>query len=308
VNTFTDKISQNITWWSTNILNEMNKFAIDAKAFQPGYKKTYIDSTATNPSSTDELTGDDEITDIDDEFDINEYDESQQMSMSASISDVKRVYEEQAEHAWAEALRQQYEELWAFNLLKWDTYKTMFKRMKLFFFRNEIKDNVKKEELEKYQTNGVDMSRSELTAAADRHERMFNDTDWNKNAKITRSVVQVNDSKIDDLCKEYLNSSTWMTDKEFEDRFNTIVSANKTIRRGLWKGMNHTASNILLKLRAERAEQTMKEWLLMAVEKYATNSDAAEYQKTVKDHVTTYITLTQRALSPNLQKALTAPW
>ena len=313
LDTFGDKISQNISWGSTNILNEMNKFAIDAGAYQPGYKR-YIDEnlnpTWTTPTWNTPTETTPETLVAPDDFALNEYEEGQELTMNAAISDVSRVYEDQAEHAGEEALRKEYEALWKFNLLKGNTYTTMFKRMKLYFFREDVKTKVKKEELEKYQTNGVDMHRSELTAAADRHQRMyesFNDEQHDKD-KIEAVISKVNDPKVDELCREYLNSSTGMADRTFEDRFNTIIANNPSISKSLWwKDMKHTASNILLKLRTERAYTTMMNGMLLALEQYASNNNADAYKTKVKELVTTYVNLTQRALSPNLQKALNAP-
>lgn len=54
---------------------------------------------------------------LSDIFTFNEYDADQNLEMRASISDVSRVYEDEAEHAGEESLRQEYEDLGAFKLL-----------------------------------------------------------------------------------------------------------------------------------------------------------------------------------------------
>ena len=54
---------------------------------------------------------------LSDVFTFNEYDADQNLEMRASISDVSRVYEDEAEHAGEESLRQEYEDLGAFKLL-----------------------------------------------------------------------------------------------------------------------------------------------------------------------------------------------
>lgn len=314
VTTFSDKISQNITWANTNILQEMNKFAIDAWAYQPWYKK-YITQNPTAPTTNTAIntTTQTAVTpaQLPDEFDITEYDEDKEMIMKASISDVKRVYEDQAEHAWEEALRKEYDALGKIKLFTPSSY-NMLKRARLYFFREKIKNKTKEAELQKQQTNGVDMHRGELTAAADRHERMFNDDQWNnqKNEKdrIESLATWTNHPKIDELCREYLNSPTGMPDREFEDRFNTILASQDLKNMLKSNKITHTASNLLLKLRSERAYKTMMDGLRLALEQYASSGDASAYETLAKQHITTYVQLTQRGLSANLQKALKAPW
>lgn len=268
----------------------------------------YVDKNSTQNK---QAPVSDPVAEVDsDDFKISEFEEGQEMTINASISDVSRVYEEQAEHAGEEALRKEYESLWKIKLLSPSTYH-MMGRMKLYFFRERIKNKTKQAELEKTKTNGVDMHRGELTAAADRHERMFKDEEWNnqkkKKDRIQWEVIWTTHPDIDKLCREYLNSPQWMLDRDFENKFNTIL-ASQNIAEALQSGkIEHTASNLLLKLRAERGYKTMMEWILNSLEKYAWNNDDAAYKTTVKEEVTKYVNLTQRAISPNLQKVLTAP-
>lgn len=321
---FADKISQNISWWTTNVLNEMNKFAIDAKAYQPWLRKAIDTNNKNTDTPSDQIKISplhDKLTTKDD-FEIQEYNDDN-MTMSAVISDVSRVYAEQAEHIWDEAVRKQYTDLWKItwkdaNPLRGDTYKKMFKRMWLYFFRQTRKEKIAQEEMKKLQTNWVDMHRSELTAAADRHERMYRDQVWNsqknEDDRIDWVVEQVNDSRIDDLCREYLDHPQWMDDRDFENKFNQLVATTPGIVDAMKDNkMNHTASNILLKLRTQRTHNTMMNWVMNALLQYADTQNINTYKNTdiytnaVKELVSTYIKNTHHALSPNLQKVLTAP-
>ncbi len=250
---------------------------------------------------------------LSDVFTFNEYDADQNLEMRASISDVSRVYEDEAEHAGEESLRQEYEDLGAFKLLdKW-SWKTVPDRLKLYFFREERKNKVKKDVMKKYETDGVDLSRTELTAAADRHERILNE--WNdfqdKEDRVKILMRNIQDDRIDALCREYLNHGEGMSDKDFEDKFRAILAENPRAAKLIWKNLKHTASNILLKLRVERAYRNMMMGMLQSLETYATAQDKdaakAAYESAIKQLVTEYVTLAQRGISPNLQKALQAP-
>ncbi len=250
---------------------------------------------------------------LSDVFTFNEYDADQNLEMRASISDVSRVYEDEAEHAGEEALRQEYEDLGAFKLLdKW-SWKTVPDRLKLYFFREEKKNKTKKEVMQKYETDGVDLSRTELTAAADRHERILNE--WNEfqdqEDRVKILMRNIQDDRINALCREYLNHADGMSDREFEDTFRAILAENPRAAKLIWKNLKHTASNILLKLRVERAYRNMMMGMLQSLETYATAQDKdaakAAYESAIKQLVTEYVTLAQRGISPNLQKALQAP-
>lgn len=82
--------------------------------------------------------------------------------------------------------------------------------------------------MKKYETDGVDLSRTELTAAADRHERILNE--WNdfqdKEDRVKILMRNIQDDRIDMLCREYLNHGQGMSDKDFEDKFRAILAEN----------------------------------------------------------------------------------
>lgn len=82
--------------------------------------------------------------------------------------------------------------------------------------------------MQKYETDGVDLSRTELTAAADRHERMLNE--WNEfqdqEDRVKILMRNIQDDRIDALCREYLNHGEGMSDREFEDAFRVILAEN----------------------------------------------------------------------------------
>ena len=82
--------------------------------------------------------------------------------------------------------------------------------------------------MKKYETDGVDLSRTELTAAADRHERILNE--WNdfqdKEDRVKILMRNIQDDRIDALCREYLNHGEGMSDKDFEDKFRAILAEN----------------------------------------------------------------------------------
>lgn len=235
---------------------------------------------------------------LEDLFRIRAFDENTPLTMNAVISDVARVYEDEAEHEGDEAMRKEYEDI---GPLKWSpsTWKVI-DRMGLYLFREERKGKVANSYLAERETEGVDLSRAELTAAADRHERMRDE--WNvftdDHEKVSILLANVENAEIDELSRAYLNHQTGMSDREFEDQFQQIVARDKKFGKLVGKKLKHTASNILLKLRTERGYRNMIRGLLQAVETYAANPDKASadgaYQTAAKKLIGEYTTLSQK--------------
>ncbi len=98
-----------------------------------------------------------------------------------------------------------------------------------------------------------------------------------------------------------------MADRDFEQRFNILLKANPTISAALNpKKFKHTSSNILLKLRAQRANLIMLNEIEVALQRYGA-SDKVAYTNAVRQSITNYVNISQRAIGPRLQKLLQAP-
>ncbi len=109
--------------------------------------------------------------------------------LTASISDVGSVYEDDAQAKAEERIRAKYnDEIGRWKPLSLSTYKP-FKRAHMYFFRETMKEKEKKKELLAHQTNGIDLYRQDLTAAADRHERMK--AEWNNQADADDQIKTV---------------------------------------------------------------------------------------------------------------------
>lgn len=151
----------------------------------------------------------------------------------------------------------------------------------MYFMREERKKKYTKEELEKYKGQGTDVWNPEMTAAADRHEKMY--TNWNDDGSIKDLVNAVNIPEVDELSKAYLtNIDNPITDEQFEKKFNEIISKHPETKKALKKNLDHTASNILLKLRAEKEYRRMINGIWKALESHHNQPDDATYQSTVK--------------------------
>ena len=130
----------------------------------------------------------------------------------------------------------------------------------MYYFREEKKKkhmNTKIAEL-KSTLEDKNVWNSEMTAAADRHEKMFRTNAWNDDSSLQALKEQVNIPEIDELAKTYLtNVDTPMSDEEFENKFNEIIARNSELKKTINKQTEFTASNIILKLRAEREYRRM---------------------------------------------------
>jgi len=80
------------------------------------------------------------------------------------------------------------------------------------------------------------------------------DGDWN--GTITRRLTSHQNPDIDLLCKTFLTTN--MLDRDFEKKFNDILRLDPTVTAIIGNNnMDYLASNILLKLKNEKAEYTM---------------------------------------------------
>ncbi len=244
---------------------------------------------------------------LDDYFEIFDDDADKAKNSStrkATISDVERVYREKAEHEAEELLRKEYEAIERFKFKDSKTWSTPLKRLKMYWMRGERKNDAVKATMKMYKEKKVDLQHGEVTSAADRHEKMY--THWNENDNIEKVADGMNIPEVDALSKRYLTDAS-LNDAEFEKQFNLIISKNSYIKKALNKNVNYSASNILLKLRAEKHYRALIHHIGSEVQAYAAKPDAAAYTAAVKKHVDAYVSATHSALTPNLQKALLAP-
>ena len=228
---------------------------------------------------------------LDDYFDIFDDDAErakQQGEKSATISDVERIYKEKAEHEAEELLRKEYEAIGGIKFLTPSTWKT-WTRMKMYWMRGERRNKSIKSAMQMYKDKQVDLQHSEVTSAADRHEKMF--MNWNDDNSIIKVADGINLPEVDALCKAYLLNAS-LTDAQFEKQFNAIVAKNPSVKKALKKNVDYSASNILLKLRAEKQYRVLINNIGNAVQSYAAKPDAAVYTSTVKNYVDAYVSAT----------------
>lgn len=272
--------------------------------------------TATQPnnqSPTSEPVADDADEDDDTQDQSSfDYSENGENNMTAVVSDVSALYKEKAEHHAEEELRKEYAALGKFGFNK-ETFnmKNFVKRLGLYYNREGKKKkhmNEKIDELKQTLEDG-NVWNPEMTAAADRHEKMFTTRWWNDDSTMKSLLKsQINIPEVDQLAKDYLtNLDNPISDTEFEKRFNEIIEKNPTIKKAINKETEFTASNILLKLRAEREYRRMINGVSWALKNYVDAPNAATYSAQVKKHVQAYVEASHKWLSPNIQKLMTAP-
>ena len=82
--------------------------------------------------------------------------------------------------------------------------------------------------MQMYKDKQVDLQHSEVTSAADRHEKMF--MNWNDDNSIIKVADGINLPEVDALCKAYLLNAS-LTDAQFEKQFNAIVAKNPSVKK-----------------------------------------------------------------------------
>lgn len=171
---------------------------------------------------------------------------------NATISNVESIHLEEANHRAEELARKEYEDLGKLNLFNLKTRKP-WERMKTYALRSLNRKQRRNRHLSSVRWN-INLTREDVVYASDRHEMESNEADWQ--LAITRRLVSHQNPDIDLLCKEFLTTN--MADNKFETDFNDVLRLDSTVMTIVGSNnMDFLASNILLKLKNEKAEYTM---------------------------------------------------
>ncbi len=181
----------------------------------------------------------------DPKYDEDDKPEYKDLDLSAVISDMwTDVHRERVSLETEEELRDEYKNTWKWNVAK---------RAYLFLSRWAKRKRMIKEKMEKlsWKAFSGDNSLDDKTInAADRHELEKNEY---KLDSINSVVEKVDDPKVNELCKKYLE---WNIDENsFKDEFNKITTDNTTV---LWKALEwqkdikYLWTNILAKLNLQK--------------------------------------------------------
>ena len=190
---------------------------------------------------------------------------------SATISSVKNIHSEEAAYLAEEKDREDFDKLWELSLFKLGTWHP-WERIKHFISREYKRDKAIKKHMQAVKWK-IDIRRESVVNAANRHELEYSDDKWKW--KINNIQTHYN-ADVNRLCVEYLKTD--MKDADFEKKFNEIISHDLVIGEIIKNNeMNYLWSNILLKLKQERAEQIMmdKIWKLLLKD---VNADVADLE------------------------------
>ena len=185
---------------------------------------------------------------------------------SATISSVENVHSEEAAYLAEEKDREAFDKLWELSLFKLSTWHP-WERVKHFMSREYKRNKAIKKHMQAVKGR-IDIRRESVVSAANRHELQNSDDLWR--GPINKIISHEN-ADVNRLCVTYLKTD--MKDADFEREFNDII-ANDPIIEPMIKNndMNYLWSNILLKLKQEKAEQIMmdKIWKLLVKDINAT--------------------------------------
>ena len=169
---------------------------------------------------------------------------SQGLQLNSVISDMwTDVFEEKAALKVEEQLKQEYKNLW-----KWD----VFGRLALFLGRwrrrrrmmDREKNNISNTAFLTDPTYAALNEQSQNAADRHAHELATGMVAINR-------ITTVHNPQVDQLCKDYLNGI--ITDVQFQTQFNGIVAADPNIQNALnGQNITHIGSNILLRLNEQR--------------------------------------------------------
>jgi hypothetical protein len=229
--------------------------------------------------------------------------------MKATLSSVESMFRERALHQADEALRKEYEEMgkiWRIS------NRRVMDRLKLYLSRELKRWRYKRWYMRWFRQSGADLLNPEMTAAADRHEKMMqNWQEWEVVENDNRMILAaqaVQNPLIDALCKRYLTQTNpVIQDDQFQQEFQTIASQIPEIRQWLQGNFAYAAWNILLKLRREREYRRLVLRLQQACTEYANTGNAAAYQTTAQTLVRAYVDNTQGDVPHNIRVLMNAP-
>jgi hypothetical protein len=159
---------------------------------------------------------------------------------------------EEANYRAEEKARADYEALGVLSLTNLSTWHP-WARVSTYMMRSIRRQQRRNSHLSSVRGN-IDLTRNDVVNASDRHEQEFADVNWRNN--IGQRIVNHENPDVNLLCQEFL--TTAMDDRTFENRFNAILRNDNQVMGIIGtNNMDYLGSNILLKLKQEKAEVTM---------------------------------------------------
>ncbi len=226
---------------------------------------------------------------------------------TATISSVEKVHSEEAAYLAEEKDREDFDKLWELSLLKISTWHP-WSRMKHFISREHKRNKAIKKHMQAVKGR-IDIRRESVVNASNRHELEHSDDKWKW--WIDEKYIKHENADVNRLCVEYLKTD--MKDADFEKKFNEIIAHDMIIGDIIRdQKMNYLWSNILLKLKQERAEQVMmdKIWRLLLEDVNATtlkmkdSYDETKFKSELKNISDEYFKATQSNFPPEIRKLL----
>jgi hypothetical protein len=144
------------------------------------------------------------------------------------------------------------------------------------------------------------LTRKDVVDASDRHEQEAGDSTWKKT--IEQRIINHQNPDVDSLCKNFLIQTPPMTDRQFEDEFNRIIRLDPVIMQTIGDNkMDFLASNILMKLKHERAEYMMVDAIDKSINNY---KDQASFGTDIRNITNIYFNETQKSYPDYIQNLL----
>ena len=227
---------------------------------------------------------------------------------TATISSVENVHSEEAAYIAEEKDREEFDKLWELSLMKLSTWHP-WSRVKHFISREYKRNKIIKKHMQAVKGK-IDIRRDSVISAANRHE--LQNSDDQRKGNIDNLVTHEN-ADVNQLCVKYLKTN--MNDAAFEKEFNAIIAVDPVIEPMIKNNdMNYLGSNILLKLKQERAEQVLmdKIWKLLLKD---INADPASlemkdtydewlFKSELQKYSDEYFQATQSNFPPEIRKLL----
>lgn len=201
------------------------------------------------------------------------------LHMSAVLSDMGTdVHRERVSLETEEELRDKYKNLGRYNIPQ---------RAYLFLSRWAKRKRMIKEKMDALTGkafSGIQSLDEKTGDASDRHElELQHKLDSVEKA----NRVSIQNVQVNDLCKEYLKWT--ISDTQFQTQFNTIVDADANIQTILqWQKITHIWTNILEKLKQQKARITLNTFVEKEFSTYLVDSDQTHINA-INTQVTNYI-------------------
>ncbi len=217
----------------------------------------------------------------------------EELNLNAVISDMwdeeGGLHKESAAMKAEEEIKQIYKDAWKWWILT---------KAKIFFWRwimrkNRIRKYMKWTAWKSFSDD--DMLNDLVSHAADRHDLEVKQWWWMwiYGTKLQDTLSGSDLDSLQDLCQEYL--TTWLSDAEFQERFNTWLSRpviQGKIKNKLWDWVDapHLGTNILLKLKEQKDHLKLIEDIQTKIEFAITNGTdpTTDVEKLIDDYIDNY--------------------